>query len=167
MNRPKSGAAVSNNSHNHCNHNRLFYPVAYHRHHIDISWPFRSRPIGGLCFNFGSIYATIAVSVVNGEITIPTVCWLASVYCFWQIRIVARMCGDYIRRGIGLTTGFIWSHTVTHNYSVYALQLTTVHCHTCRVFTLYLHSFPVFQYRRIRSPATLLWRLLLGPTTNS
>jgi hypothetical protein len=26
-----------------------------------------------------------------------------------------------IRRGIGLTTGFIESHTVTHNYSVYAL----------------------------------------------
>jgi hypothetical protein len=42
-----------------------------------------------------------------------------------------------------------------HNYSVYALQLTTVHYHTCRVFTLYLHWLPVFQYRRVRSPATL------------
>jgi hypothetical protein len=29
-----------------------------------------------------------------------------------------------IRRGIGLTTGFIGSHTVTHNYSVYTSQLT-------------------------------------------
>jgi hypothetical protein len=64
------------------------------------------------------------------------------------------MRGDYIRR-VGLTTGFIGSHTITHNYSVYGLQLTTVHYHTCRVFTLYLHSLPVFQYRRIRSPATL------------
>jgi hypothetical protein len=54
-----------------------------------------------------------------------------------------------------VTTGFIGSHTVTHNYSVYALKLTTVHYHTCRIFTLYLHSFPVFQYRRIHSPATL------------
>jgi hypothetical protein len=54
--------------------------------------------------------------------------------------------------GIGLTTGFIGSHTIT----VYALlQLTTVHYNTCRAFTLYLHWFPVFQYRRIRSPATL------------
>jgi hypothetical protein len=38
-----------------------------------------------------------------------------------------------IRRGIGLTTGFIGSHTVT----VYTLlQLTTVHYNTCRVFTI-------------------------------
>jgi hypothetical protein len=35
------------------------------------------------------------------------------------------------------------------------LQLLTVHYNTCRVFTLYLHWLPVFQYRRIRSPATL------------
>jgi hypothetical protein len=69
--------------------------------------------------------------------------------------IVARMRGDYYKTGFGLTTGFIRSHTVTHNYSVYALQLTTVHYHTCRVFTPYLHSLPVFQSRRIRSPATL------------
>jgi hypothetical protein len=68
--------------------------------------------------------------------------------------ILSRICGHYIRR-VGLTTGFIGSHTVTHNYSVYALQLTTVHYNTCRVLTLYLHSLPVFQYRRIRSPATL------------
>jgi hypothetical protein len=54
-------------------------------------------------------------------------------------------------------TGWIdnWIYWITHNYSVYALQLTTVHYHTCRVFTLYLHSLPVFQYRRIHSPATL------------
>jgi hypothetical protein len=30
------------------------------------------------------------------------------------------------KTGIGLTTGFIGSHTVTHNYSVYASQLTTI-----------------------------------------
>jgi hypothetical protein len=38
---------------------------------------------------------------------------------------VARMRGDYYKTGIGLTTGFIGSHTVTHNYSVYTSQLTT------------------------------------------
>jgi hypothetical protein len=59
------------------------------------------------------------------------------------------------KTGIGLTTGFIGSHTVTHNYSVCTLQLTTVHINTCRIFTLYLHWLPVFHYRRIRSPATL------------
>jgi hypothetical protein len=37
---------------------------------------------------------------------------------------VARMRRLY-KTGIGLTTGFIGSHTVTHNYSVYTLQLTT------------------------------------------
>jgi hypothetical protein len=33
---------------------------------------------------------------------------------------VARMRRLY-KTGIGLTTGFIGSHTVTHNYSVYTL----------------------------------------------
>jgi hypothetical protein len=32
-----------------------------------------------------------------------------------------RAYASTIRRGIGLTTGFIGSHTVTHNYSVYTL----------------------------------------------
>jgi hypothetical protein len=59
------------------------------------------------------------------------------------------------KTGIGLTTGFIGSHTVTHNYSVYVLQLITVHYNTCWVFTLCLHWLAVFQYRRIRSPASL------------
>jgi hypothetical protein len=35
--------------------------------------------------------------------------------------ILSRVCGDYYKTGIGLTTGFIGSHTVTHNYSVYTL----------------------------------------------
>jgi hypothetical protein len=36
------------------------------------------------------------------------------------------MCGDDYKTGIGLTTGFIGSHTVTQlGYSVYTLQLTT------------------------------------------
>jgi hypothetical protein len=34
--------------------------------------------------------------------------------------------GDYYKTGIGLTTGFIGSPTITHNYSVYASQLTTI-----------------------------------------
>jgi hypothetical protein len=38
--------------------------------------------------------------------------------------VLSRVCGDYYKTGIGLTTGFIGSHTVTHNYSVYALHLT-------------------------------------------
>jgi hypothetical protein len=46
---------------------------------------------------------------------------------------VARMWRLY-KTGIGLTTGFIGSHTVTHNYSAYTLQITTVHYNTCRVF---------------------------------
>jgi hypothetical protein len=47
-------------------------------------------------------------------------------------------------------------HTQLHTITVYTLlQLTTVHYNTCRVFTLYLQWLPVFQYRRIRSPATL------------
>jgi hypothetical protein len=38
--------------------------------------------------------------------------------------ILSRVCGDYNKKGIGLTTGFIGSQTVTHHYSVYTLQLT-------------------------------------------
>jgi hypothetical protein len=34
--------------------------------------------------------------------------------------VLSRICGDYIRR-VGLTTGYIGSHAVTHNYSVYTL----------------------------------------------
>jgi hypothetical protein len=71
-----------------------------------------------------------------------------------QLR-VSRVKWRLYKTGIGLTTGFIGSHTVTHNYSATLLQLTTVHYNTCRVFTLYRHWLPVFQYRRIRSPATL------------
>jgi hypothetical protein len=40
------------------------------------------------------------------------------------MHIVARMRGDYYKKGIGLTTGFIGSQSVTHNYSVYTSQLT-------------------------------------------
>jgi hypothetical protein len=32
------------------------------------------------------------------------------------------MRGDYYKTGIGLTTGFIGSHAVTHSYSVYTSQ---------------------------------------------
>jgi hypothetical protein len=61
------------------------------------------------------------------------------------INIVARIVWRLYKRGIGLTTGFIGSHTVTHNYSVYILQLTRVHHNTCRVSSLCLHWLPVFQ----------------------
>jgi hypothetical protein len=46
-----------------------------------------------------------------------------------EICIVARVWRLY-KTGIGLTTGFNGSHTVTHNYSVYTLQLA-VHYSTC------------------------------------
>jgi hypothetical protein len=39
--------------------------------------------------------------------------------------IVARMWRRLCKTGIRLTTGFIGSHTVTHNYSVYTSQLTS------------------------------------------
>jgi hypothetical protein len=41
------------------------------------------------------------------------------------------MRGDYYKTGIGLTTGFIGSQTVTHNYSVYAPQLATIESFSC------------------------------------
>jgi hypothetical protein len=81
-------------------------------------------------------------------------------YDIHWMNTLSRVCGDSYNAGIGLTTGFIGSHTVTHNYSVYNLQLA-VHYDTCRVFLLCLHWLPVFQHRKICSPATLLWKLLL------
>jgi hypothetical protein len=44
------------------------------------------------------------------------------------------MCGDYYNAGIGLTAGFIESHTVTHKYSVYTL--------TASQFTIVLAESP-------------------------
>jgi hypothetical protein len=41
-----------------------------------------------------------------------------------KINIVAHIVWRLYKTGIGLTTGFIGSHTVTHNYSVYTSQLT-------------------------------------------
>jgi hypothetical protein len=47
---------------------------------------------------------------------------LIALILFHGCKILSRVCGgDYIRQGIGLTTGFMGSHTVTHNYSVYTL----------------------------------------------
>jgi hypothetical protein len=42
------------------------------------------------------------------------------IFMKFNVDIVARMWRLY-KTGIGLTTGFIGSHTVTHNYSVYTL----------------------------------------------
>jgi hypothetical protein len=50
------------------------------------------------------------------------------------IDIVARMWRLY-KTGIGLTTGFNGSHTVTHNYSVCTLQLTTNYSHSAGLLT--------------------------------
>jgi hypothetical protein len=52
-----------------------------------------------------------------------------------QLEILSRVCGDYIRRGIGLTIGFIGSNTVTHNYSVYTLQFTMFTIHVPSLLT--------------------------------
>jgi hypothetical protein len=71
------------------------------------------------------------------------------------MHIVARIRGDYIRRVLDWQLDLL-GHTQLHTITVYTLlQLHTVHYNTCRVFTLYLHWLPVFQFRRIRSPATL------------
>jgi hypothetical protein len=51
--------------------------------------------------------------------------WLLIIFII-EIYIVARIVWQLYKTGIGLTTGFIGSHTVTHNYSVYASQLTTI-----------------------------------------
>jgi hypothetical protein len=59
-----------------------------------------------------------------------------------QLLVSLAYVATIIRRGIGLTTGFIGSHTVTHNYSVYSsLQFTITlaessHC----IFTRCLSS---------------------------
>jgi hypothetical protein len=71
------------------------------------------------------------------------------------LRILSRLCSDYIRRVLDWQLDLL-DHTQLHTITVYTLlQLLTVHYNTCRVFTLYLHWLPVFQYSRIPSPATL------------
>jgi hypothetical protein len=61
-----------------------------------------------------------------------------------------------------------WIYWVTHSYT----QLQCIRSYSSLPFTITLAEsshciFTGFQYHRIRSAATLLWRLLLGPTTNS
>jgi hypothetical protein len=41
--------------------------------------------------------------------------------CYTKCNILSRVCGDYNRRGIGLTTGFIGSKTITV-YTLYDSQ---------------------------------------------
>jgi hypothetical protein len=67
-----------------------------------------------------------------------------------------KYCHAYTRRLY--KTGWIcnWIYWITHSYT----QLQCIRSYsslqfTCRVFTLYLHWFPVFQYSQIRLPATL------------
>jgi hypothetical protein len=76
------------------------------------------------------------------------------------------------KTGIGLTTGFIGSHSYTQ---LQCIQFTIhyVHYNNCRVFSLCLHWLPVFLCHCVRSPseltcnsATLLWRLLLHSHTH-
>jgi hypothetical protein len=50
---------------------------------------------------------------------------LHGLYKLPAVDSVARMRRLY-NTGIGLTTGLIGSQTVTHNYSIYTLQLTTI-----------------------------------------
>jgi hypothetical protein len=88
--------------------------------------------------------AGLVVTITNGadEVYLQTNAMLISYRNYDRAHfsdiLLSRVCGDYIRRGIGLTTGFIGSHTITV-YTLYnSLQFT------CRVFTLYLHSLPLF-----------------------
>jgi hypothetical protein len=58
----------------------------------------------------------------------PRVPILSQIECIWKdnkIRcenILLRVCGDYYKTGIGLTTGFIRSHTQLHTITVYTLH---------------------------------------------
>jgi hypothetical protein len=67
-------------------------------------------------------------------------CWLNLLLeiCNKSYNIVARMRGDYYKTGIGLTTGFIGSHTVTvytlHN-SLLQLQFFSEDCCSARILT--------------------------------
>jgi hypothetical protein len=80
-------------------------------------------------------------------------------------RRVAHMWRLY-KTGIGFTTGFIRSHTVTHNYSVYTLQLTTVD-HNTRLATAPQPVFhcTVFFWRSLHSSANWLLSVLVTALT--
>jgi hypothetical protein len=92
---------------------------------------------------------------VNPSRSWGNMCFLEWTYSI--VFILSCICGDYIyiRRVLDWQLDLL-DHTRLHTITVYTLlQLLTVHYNTCRVYTLYLHWLPVFQYCRIRSPATL------------
>jgi hypothetical protein len=78
---------------------------------------------------FNTTLRTLAASPLSGESTVcyswhdlKTQSGADKLLMVWnREHTVARMWRLY-ETGIGLTTGFIGSHTVTHNYSVYTLQ---------------------------------------------
>jgi hypothetical protein len=116
-------------------------------------------PFGRLCLTTRTVQSpVIGIWLFHSSLLfiLPMSYWLSSTLSLitWFF-ILSRVCGDYIRRVLDWQLDLL-DHTQLHTITVYTLlQLTTVHCNTCRVFTLYLHCLSVFQYRRIRSPATL------------
>jgi hypothetical protein len=85
-------------------------------------------------------------------------------YC---LHVVARLVWRLYKTGIGLTTGFIGSHTVTHNYSVYTL---TAHYsslqHLLSLLTVSSLAACLPIPDSARTPRLTDW-LALGPNTHS
>jgi hypothetical protein len=83
-------------------------------------------------FGFGALNALceavqdLAFSGVDTLLFPRTLCY--------KFNSVSRMWRLY-KTGTGLTTGFIGSHTVTHNYSVYTLQFTLFSIHVPSLLT--------------------------------
>jgi hypothetical protein len=96
---------------------------------------------------------------LSREKAIPYQKWVQVIHyinisVYLKVSILSRVCGDYIRRVLDWQLDLL-DHTQLHTITMYTLYNFAVHYSTCRVFLLCLHWLPVFQYRRIRSPATL------------
>jgi hypothetical protein len=91
-----------------------------------VSWVVGQRSIEGGYRSFRSTYSphprALPGSVSKGAAS--QVSYLVTDSRLIRLFLKLLYCRAYvatiIRRGIGLTTGFIGSHRVTHNYSVYA-----------------------------------------------
>jgi hypothetical protein len=67
------------------------------------------------------IYQTLSYQCNKPEVY--NLVYIARIEVYMEVKnhIVTSMCGDYYKTGIGSTTGFIGSQTVTRNYNVYTL----------------------------------------------
>jgi hypothetical protein len=85
---------------------------------------------------------------------------------YFSIYILLRVCGDYIRWVLDWQLDLL-DHTQLHTITLYTLYNSLQFTITLAESSHCIVTLPVFQYRRIRLPATLLSRLLLGPNTHS